>query len=93
MKIKFTLEFSEKLLKQIEYIASDKPIAAKKFQHSLNSEIQNIKSFPFKCRASIFHKNPLVRDLTFKGYTITYKVDIDKDEILVFSFLINQKGF
>jgi hypothetical protein len=38
---------------------------------------------PFKYKPSIYFKNENIRDMTYKGYTINYKVNFEKDLIEV----------
>ena len=47
MKIILTNSFSDKLVRQLQYISLDKPLAAKKFRNALIKEIKEIKEFRF----------------------------------------------
>jgi mRNA-degrading endonuclease RelE of RelBE toxin-antitoxin system len=38
---------------------------------------------PYKCRKSIYFNDDTKRDLIYKGYTIVYKIDEDKDTITI----------
>lgn len=88
MKILRTDRFKNKVLNQAEYIAKDKPSAARKFQRELNANIKKLTKMPFRNRRSIYFKDENIRDLIFKGYTITYQ--IKPNEIIVFGFKKNQ---
>jgi plasmid stabilization system protein ParE len=79
MKINILDSFSEKLDQQVEYIAQDKPEAARKFRKDVIAKIRGLKQNPFKCRRSLFANHDDVRDLVFKGYTITFRVE---DEVI-----------
>ena len=79
MKINILDSFSEKLDQQVEYIAQDKPEAARKFHKDVIAKIRGLKQNPFKCRRSLFVNHDDVRDLVFKGYTITFRVE---DEVI-----------
>ncbi|MDP4764347.1 MAG: type II toxin-antitoxin system RelE/ParE family toxin [Salibacteraceae bacterium] len=86
MKLSVNPAFLAKLLRQIDYIAQDKPEAALKFYLDIEERIYQIPNHPFKHRQSIFSDDPNVRDLIFKGYVITYRVLKDDAVIEVFSF-------
>jgi plasmid stabilization system protein ParE len=86
MKIRILKSFRDKLNEQVEYIAKDKPGAARKFKSDVLKRIQDIPSMPFACRISIFFDREDIRDLVFKGYIIVYKVDESEGMITVFGF-------
>jgi len=50
MKIKFTIEFRDKLNHQIDFIASDKPGVARVFKNELLERIRSIANMPFSNR-------------------------------------------
>jgi plasmid stabilization system protein ParE len=91
MRLKFSKSFSSRLFAQVKYIAKDKPGAARKFETDLVHELQAISKQPFKHRHSIFANNQNVRDLVFKGYTITYRINDHMNVIEVFGLIKNQK--
>lgn len=86
MKLKISKAFKTKLNQQVEYIAQDKPAAAQKFKDDIISQIGKLSLMPFSNRKSIFFNNNNIRDLVFKGYVIVYKIDENKDDIIVFGF-------
>ncbi len=86
MKIRIAKKFRDKLNKQVDYIAKDKPSAARKFKNDLLSKIKDISNMPFSNRKSIFFDNKEIREFIFKGYIVVYKVDKTKDTIDVFGF-------
>ncbi|MDT0686086.1 type II toxin-antitoxin system RelE/ParE family toxin [Autumnicola psychrophila] len=86
MKIKLSGKFRFNLEKQIRYIAKDKPLAARKFKNDLFLEIRKISSNPYSFRKSIYFDNEEVRDLTFKGYCITFRINSALQLIEVFGF-------
>jgi plasmid stabilization system protein ParE len=86
MKIKITRAFRDKLNDQIDYIAQDKPSAARKFKGYILKEIKSIQDLPYRNRKSIFFDRDDIRDLIFKGYVIVYKINEDKGIIEVFGF-------
>ncbi|MEH6765006.1 MAG: type II toxin-antitoxin system RelE/ParE family toxin [Aequorivita antarctica] len=68
MKIKILKSFSNKLADQVEFIAEDKPIAARKFKKDVLHTLNNLKILPYKQRKSIYFDDENIRDLIFKGY-------------------------
>ena len=82
MKILKKGKFLKNLSLIFEYIAKDKPSAAKQFKEELYNKIENLKSFPRMYRKSIYFDNENYRDLIFKGYTVIYKIEDDKILIL-----------
>lgn len=65
-----------------DFIAADKPAAAADFLDELLTRIQLLKTNPFQCRKSYYSDKPNVRDMVFKGYTVVYRVQEDRIEIL-----------
>lgn len=92
MRIEFLESFVEKLDKQLAYIAQDKPFAARKFKSELFQQIKLLAAHPFLHKKSIYFNREDVRDMTFKGYTIVYKVDEKENLISVFAFLKFESG-
>ena len=86
MKIKITKSFRDRLNKQVDYIAKDKPSAARNFKNNILLEIKGIADMPYRNRKSIFFDNKEIRDLIFKGYIVVYKIDKLKNHIEVFGF-------
>lgn len=86
MKIKVSKSFRNKLNKQIDYIAKDKPVAARKFKNEIISRINGISNMPYQNRKSIFFDDKEIRDMIFKGYIVVYKINRLKKVIEVFGF-------
>lgn len=86
MKIEILFSFREKLGQQVAYIAKDKPEAARKFKNDIIDRIKQLPQNPYSNRKSIYFNRPDIRDLIFKGYTIVYKIDEEKNTIIVFGF-------
>ena len=86
MEIKIFPSFRNKLSKQLNYIASDKPVAAQKFRDNIFDLIEQISSMPYKNRQSIYYNDLNIRDLIFKGYVITYRIRTDINQIEIFGF-------
>jgi hypothetical protein len=75
------------LNRQVGFIAHDKPGAARKFKNEIISRIREIPTMPFKHRKSIFFDRDEIRDMTFKGYVVVYKINQAAQEIEVFGFV------
>lgn len=86
MNVELTTDFLQDLEDQVEYISQDKPQAAQKFKDDLFSLLEDLPKMPLKHRQSIYFENDKVRDLIFKGYTITFKIDEANNKIVVFCF-------
>jgi len=95
----FSVKSSEIFDKQLdvllEIIKKDKPSVAISFLDNLEDTISLIAQNPKICRKSIYSNKEFVRDLIFKGYTITYYInEVDKSIILliIFKGLSQQKA-
>ena len=86
MRLRILKSFGDKLNDQVNYIAQDKPGAARKFKSDIIKRIKEIPKMPYACRKSIFFDREDIRDLVFKGYIVVYKVDKDNEFITVFGF-------
>lgn len=86
MKIKVLQSFRDKLNNQVEYIAQDKPYAARKFKSEILQRIKEIPQMPLKNRKSIFFDRNDIRDLIFKGYLVVYKINQNTNTIEIFGF-------
>lgn len=87
MKIRFSDGFVDALLDQVDYIAKDKPSAARKFKNDLLKNLTKDLKQPFNYRKSIYFEEELVRDYIFKGYTIVFKINMEKQTLIVFGFI------
>lgn len=85
MRIKYKKSFTDRFIKQLDYIAFDSKDAAKSFQKGFLIEIKRIRNNPQICRKSIYFNDANIRDLIFKGYVIIYR--INEHEIEVFGFV------
>lgn len=77
---KFYLSNLDKI---IEYMAEHSVSSAINFLDKLDTKIEKLPNMPLKCRQSYYYENENIRDLVFKGYTIPYLVDIDKNLIVI----------
>jgi plasmid stabilization system protein ParE len=89
MRIIYKNTFVDRLENQIDFIAQDKPSAARKFKKELLSKIKSIPKNPLKFRKSVFFDDNNIRDLIFKGYTVVFR--INGDIIEIFGFLNSQE--
>ena len=83
MQISYKKTFENQLLHIVNYIAKDKLGASINFANELEELIFSIPDNPFKYKPSVYFKNENIRDMTYKGYTINYKVNFEKDLIEV----------
>ncbi len=86
MRIKISRSFRDRLNDQVDYIAGDKPAAARKFKSEIMSRIRQIPQMPYKHRKSIFFDREDIRDLIYKGYVVVYKINETDKVIEVFGF-------
>jgi len=86
MRLRILTSFGDKLDDQVEYIAKDKPAAARKFKREVIRLIKGIPKMPYANRKSIFFDREDIRDLVFKGYVIVYKINTENKSIDVFGF-------
>lgn len=87
MKIKLTIEFNYDLNDIVYFIAKDKPLAARKFKIELIKNIKKDLQNPFIFKKSIYFDDDNVRDYTFKGYTVVFKVDIESNIVTTVAVL------
>lgn len=76
-------EYSSALKVIILFISKDSKSRAFNFKSQLDNKINELVNFPYKFKQSKNHNAEDVRDMTFKGYTITYFIENDKDRIAV----------
>ena len=93
MKIKLTKEFNFDLLDIIDFIAKDKPLAARKFKKDLLNNLKKDLKFPYHFKKSIYSNDENVRDYVFKRYTIVYKVDIKFEIVSIVAIIKNRNSF
>jgi len=92
MKIKVKDSFVFRLTQQVDYIAKDSPARARKFKNDIIKEINNIIPNPYKHRKSIYFENENIRDLIYKGYTITFYINTKYQIIEIFGFVKYQEN-
>jgi plasmid stabilization system protein ParE len=84
--------FVGKLSEQVEYIALDKPFAARKFKNDVLLLIRSLAKMPYKHRKSIYFDKSEIRDMVFKGYKIIYKIDTSRKSIMVFGLIKEEEN-
>ena len=67
----------------LSFISQDSKNRALNFKSQLDSKINNLVNFPYKFKQSKNHNDEDVRDMIFKGYTITYFIETGKDRISI----------
>ena len=78
MIIVYNETFKSELKDILTYIAKDKPSASLNFKNDLKAYINEIPANPFKYRVSFYFNDKNIRDMTFKGYTIVYEVNLEE---------------
>lgn len=74
MQIVYEDQFKHALQEIIHYIAKDKVSASTQFKKELKNTIEDMTDNPKMYRASYYFDDESYRDLTFKGYTVIYKI-------------------
>lgn len=75
--------YIENLQNMLDNIAKDSITRANKFRINLDKKINILPNMPFKFRQSNYYDDKNIRDLIFKGYTVPYLVDMEKELIVV----------
>ena len=65
------------------YIAKDSKTRALKFQKVLIQNLNQLSNMPKKFRKSIYYDDINLRDYIYKGYTIPYLINQQKNEIVI----------
>jgi len=91
MTIIYNPEFDDEIIQIINYIALDKPNASIKFALELEELILNIPYFPFKYKPSFYFNDKNIRDMTYKGYTVIYEVNLDTNTIEILKIFNQNK--
>ena len=81
MKIIESEKFKRKRI--AKRIKEDKPRAAIKFAKELKRTIVDLNNSPYKYRKSFHFDDEKIRDMTYKGYTIVYKIDTQNDRLII----------
>jgi len=82
LKIIYEEKFIDTFTNIWDFIALDSESRANQFKKELKSKIEDLVHMPYKFKQSYFNSEE-IRDLVFKGYTIPYKIDEVKNQIVV----------
>ena len=82
MQIVYEKQFKKALADISHFIALDKVDAAKNFKKKLKQSLEYLKENPKMYKQSSYFKDENYRDMTFKGYTIIYKLEEDTIKVL-----------
>lgn len=82
MFVIYTKKFKKSLNSILDFIEVDNIVASKNFAINLENELSNLVIFPKMYRESLYYQNNNYRDLTYKGYTIIYKINATTIEII-----------
>jgi plasmid stabilization system protein ParE len=68
----------------LQYVSNENGVVrARSFNSQINKIVKNIPNFPYKYRKSYYYDDENIRDCIFKGYTIPYLVDNEKNLIVI----------
>lgn len=76
-------KYNIRLTEILKYIAVNNSSNAKGFKSKLDKFILNLINSPYKFRQSNYFENENIRDLIFKGFTIPYLIDLEKNRIII----------
>lgn len=91
MKIVESDEYKVRLREVTNFIKKDKKSAAINFAKELRKNIRNLNNYPFKFRKSIYFDDENIRDMIYKGYTITYEINIQNETIEILDIFNQNK--
>ena len=91
MRIKRDKKYTSNLFVILRYIAKDRVSASRNFKNELDKKINNLTNFPYKNRPSIYFDNEDIRDMIFKGHTITYEINIQDDTLEILDIFNQNK--
>jgi len=92
MKIIYQVKFINSFNQIWDFISLDSKTRANQFKKEVKKKIEELENMPFKFRQSIYFEDESIRDLIFKGYTIVYKVDKERDAIIIIGIKKYQDG-
>jgi len=83
LKIIESHKFKIRLRVITDYIKKDKQSASINFVKKLKKNIKNLNNSPFKYKQSDYFDNENIRDMTYMGYTVIYKIYLEENTIIV----------
>lgn len=82
MRIEKKPKYFRSLTIILTFIAKDKISAAQGFESDLNAKLNNLLDIPYGYRKSFYYDDEHYRDLTYKGFTVIYKITDEAIQIL-----------
>jgi len=73
--------YLEELETILGFIAEDSLNRGLQFADTLNVQVMELDTMPYKHRASLKSNDTNIRDLVFKGYVIPYRINESKNRI------------
>ena len=83
MVIIYSPKFTASLGRILDFISLDSKAMANEFAKKLKAHIKSLKFMPYRCRKNAILGDENVRDLVFKGYVITYRINEKSIEVLL----------
>jgi len=83
LQIIYEPKFKDSFTDIWDFIALDSSNRANDFKRELKEKIENLVSMPYMFKQSIYFDNENIRDLIYKGYTISYKIDELNNQIII----------
>ena len=71
----------------LSFISKDSKNRVINFKNNLDDKIEDLKLFPFKFKQSQNSDDINVRDMIYKGYTITYLIENVNNRILILDII------
>ena len=89
MKIIESKQFKDELKVIAFYIKKDKLSASIDFVKNLKKTIKLLVDFPYQYKKSIYFDNDEIRDMVYRGYTVVYEINTEKNTLELLS-IFNQ---
>lgn len=83
MRILYKESFVSEITSIWDFISLDSKDRANIFINEVQEKIQDIPSFPYMNRKSIYFDDDKIRDMIHKGYIIVYKIDNSNQSITI----------
>ncbi len=83
MKIVFSSRAKTDLREAVQFIAHDKPQAARKWAAHIRKSILKLSDFPMMGRMVPEYGDETIREIIKGHYRIVYKIDSKKDSIVI----------
>ena len=83
MKIEYNPTFRKNFGDIWNFISNDSIKRADNFKDQLKGKILNLPNSPYKFRQSHYYADINTRDMIFKGYTVPYYIDKEKNTLII----------